>query len=59
MQEIDTDERLKSLKALRSASGLSLDFWDEFTEGLDQRSLDILVGKSLIIPKYMNSNGSL
>lgn len=53
------DQRLALLKKARKESGLSLDFWEEFTEGLDQRCLEILVGKSSIFPKYRNSSGNL
>lgn len=49
--------RLKLLKEARRRSGLPLDFWLDLTEGLDQRSLEILVGKSSICPKYINSKG--
>ncbi|KUP91782.1 hypothetical protein TRIHO_33130 [Tritonibacter horizontis] len=49
--------RLRLLKEARNLSGLSLDFWVDLTEGLDQRALEILVGKSSIFPKYMNSRG--
>lgn len=47
--------RLRMLKEARRLSGLPLDFWEDLTEGLDQRSLEILVGKSSIFPKYINS----
>ena len=43
------------LKNARKQSGLPLDFWADITEGLDYNSLEILVGKSSIFPKYMNS----
>lgn len=49
-------ERLKALKALRQNTGLTLDFWADLTEDLDQSSLDILVGRSSTLPKYKNSN---
>ena len=48
--------RLALLKLARARSGLSLDFWCDLTEDLDQRSLEILVGRSLMFPKYRNSN---
>lgn len=48
---------LALLKEARAHSGLPLDFWVDFTEGLDQRSLEILVGRSSIFPKYINSKG--
>lgn len=51
--------RLELLKEARKKSGMSLDFWDEFTNGLDQNLLEILVGRSSIFPKYRNSSGSL
>lgn len=50
--------RLELLKEARRRSGMSLDFWDELTEGLDQSSLEILVGRSSIFPKYRNSSVS-
>lgn len=50
--------RLKLLKEARKNSGMSLDFWDEFTEGVDQSLLEILVGRSSIFPKYINSRGN-
>lgn len=53
-----TDSKyLKLLKIARSKSGMSLDFWADITEGLDQSSLEILVGRSSVFPKYMNSKG--
>lgn len=52
-----TDKRLELLKRARAESGLPLDFWVDLTEGLPQRSLEILVGRSSIFPKYMNSSG--
>lgn len=51
--------RLSALKALRENTGLSLDFWVDITEGLDQSSIDILVGRSSTLPKYRNSSGKL
>lgn len=51
------EARLSLLKEARRKSGLSLDFWDDLTEGLDQSSLEILVGRSSIFPKYRNSSG--
>lgn len=53
------ETRLELLKEARRNSGMSLDFWDEFTEGLDQSFLEILVGRSSIFPKYQNSKGTL
>lgn len=50
-------KRLELLKEARKLSGLPLDFWDELTDELPYSSLEILVGKSSIFPKYMNSNG--
>lgn len=50
--------RLDLLKEAREASGLPLDFWEDFTEGVPQRFLEILVGRSCSIPKYINSKGS-
>lgn len=57
--DIVEEERLKLLKLARRESGMSLDFWHDFTDGLDQSSLEILVGRSPMFPKYMNSRGSL
>lgn len=51
-------ELLNKLKEARRVSGLPLDFWVDLTEGLDQRSIAILCGRSEIFPKYMNSSGS-
>lgn len=50
---------LEMLKLARAKSGLSLDFWADLTEGVDQRAVAILCGKSEMFPKYMNSSGSL
>jgi hypothetical protein len=50
--------RLALLKEARKRSGMSLDFWEELTDGLDQSSLEILVGRSSIFPKYRNSSGN-
>ena len=54
---IEDRKVLDLLKEARRCSGLPLDFWVDLTEGLDQRSLEILVGKSSIFPKYINSRG--
>lgn len=51
----ELDCRLELLKQARAASGLPLDFWADLTDGLDQRSLEILVGRSSMFPKYMYS----
>lgn len=48
-------ERLALLKQARSRSGLPLDFWVDLTDGIDQRCLEILVGRSSMFPKYINS----
>ncbi|SLN34325.1 hypothetical protein PSM7751_01427 [Pseudooceanicola marinus] len=56
---MDDSLRLELLKLARKRSGLSLDLWEELTEGLDQRSLEILVGRSSVFPKYRNSSGKL
>lgn len=53
------DEILALLKKARRESGMPLDFWVDLTEGLDQSSLEILVGRSSIFPKYINSRDSL
>jgi hypothetical protein len=55
---MDDVKRLALLKEARNKSGLSLDLWVDLTEGLDQRNLEILVGRSSIFPKYKNSNVS-
>lgn len=55
MIEIFDEQRLSLLKTARAKSGLPLDFWEDFTEGLDQRCLEILVGRSSMLPKYINS----
>ena len=58
VSQLDDDLRLQMLKDARKASGLPLDFWVDLTDGLDQSSLEILVGRSSIFPKYINSKGS-
>lgn len=52
---MEADTRLEMLKAARRESGLPLDFWVDFTEGLDYSALAILCGRSWMLPKYMNS----
>lgn len=52
------DEKLTLLKMARARSGMTLDFWADLTEGLDHNSLEILVGRSSIFPKYINSRGN-
>lgn len=47
--------RLELIKEARRITGLPLDFWEDITEDLDHKSLEILVGKSSVFPKYMNS----
>lgn len=59
MSDKRDDETLELLKKARRESGMPLDFWVDLTEGLDQSSLEILVGKSSIFPKYINSRDSL
>lgn len=49
---------LAMLKEARAKSGLSLDFWVDLTDGLDQSSIAILCGRSEIFPKYINSKGN-
>ena len=51
-------EVLRLLKEARRKSGLPLDFWADFTEGLPYSSLAILCGRSDLIPKYVNSSGT-
>lgn len=53
------EDILVLLKIARANSGLPLDFWLDLTEGLDQSALEILVGRSSIFPKYINSRGKL
>ena len=48
-------EVLTLLKSARKQSGLPLDFWADFTEGLPHSSIAILCGRSDLIPKYVNS----
>lgn len=48
---------LALFKKARLRSGLPLDFWADFTEGLDHNSVAILCGRSDLIPKYVNSRG--
>ena len=50
-------EVLRLLKNAREKSGLPLDFWADFTEGLPHSSIAILCGRSDLIPKYVNSKG--
>lgn len=50
-------EVLRFLKQARKESGLPLDFWADFTEGLPHSSVAILCGRSDLIPKYVNSKG--
>ena len=52
-------ENLKMLMAARVKSQMSLDFWADLTDGLDQSSFEILVVRSSIFPKYMNSKDKL
>lgn len=51
----DSEDRLALLKQARTASGMSLDFWVDLTEGLDHKSLAILCGNASVFPKYRNS----
>lgn len=51
-------EMLSLLKEARRKSGLPLDFWADFTDGLDHNSVAILCGRSDLIPKYVNSKGT-
>ena len=57
MGKLDRPSRLDLLKGARAASGLSMDFWADLTEGLPYKELAILCGRSSIFPKYMNSSG--
>lgn len=51
------DHRLALLKEARRQSGMSLDFWEDLTQDLDDKALESLVGRSSIFPKYRNSKG--
>lgn len=53
--ESEDEVLLAMLKDAREKSGLPLDFWADLTDGMDQRCIAILCGKSSIFPKYMNS----
>lgn len=54
------DQRtLALLKRARDASGMSLDFWADLTEGLDHNCVAILCGRSALFPKYRNSSDKL
>lgn len=55
MSRQESESALDLLKRARENSGLPLDFWADFTEGLDYKSLEILVGRSSMFPKYMYS----
>lgn len=54
---LEDDRVFSLLKEARKKSGLPLDFWADFTEGLPYNSVAILCGRSDLIPKYVNSNG--
>lgn len=58
-KKLNDSIRLGLLKEARMKSGMTLDFWDELTVGLDQSALEILVGRSDVFPKYRNSKVSL
>lgn len=53
--EMAEERRLHLLKIARKKSGYSLDFWSDFTDGLSIKALEILVGRSSMLPKYRNS----
>lgn len=57
-EAIEDAALLALLKDARLKSGLPLDFWADFTEGLDHNSVAILCGRSDLIPKYVNSKGT-
>lgn len=58
MRDKNDADRLALLKEARNRSGLSLDFWSDFTDGLDHKCLAILCGRSSMLPKNMKSSGS-
>lgn len=52
------DERLLALlKDARNRSGLPMDFWADFLEGIPYNFAAILCGRSPMLPKYMKSKG--
>lgn len=56
-QQFLDDALLAAMKKAREMTGLSLDFWADLTDGLDHKCALILVGRSSIFPKNINSNG--
>ena len=54
----NNDDILPLIKEARTKSGLPLDFWADFTDGLPYSSIAILCGRSDLIPKYVNSKGT-
>jgi hypothetical protein len=44
--EVADMARLSSLKTLRRNTGLTMDFWADLTERLDQSALNVLVSSS-------------
>lgn len=54
----DEDEQLLcALKFARQQSGLPLDFWADFLDGVPYSLAAILCGRSPMFPKYMKSRG--
>ena len=53
LREDDVDV-LAQLKIAREASGRSLDFWADFTEGLNKEALEIIVSRASMISEKGN-----
>lgn len=51
-------ERLEMLKMARDASGMSLDFWVDLTDGLHHSTVARLCGRAALFPKYSQSSGT-
>jgi len=46
---VSLGSELDLLKEARRASGRSLDFWSEFTDGIDQKSLEIILSRAHMV----------
>ena len=55
----DVEEtRLNLLRRLKEQTGLSLDFWDELCQDLDNQALESMADRAVVSPSTMKSRDS-
>ena len=57
MTDDESEKLLCLMKKARQDTGLPLDFWADFLEGIPYKWAAILCGRSDMLPKNRNSSG--